>query len=176
MTKILTKTRPDPEAEGRQQDLERFTAFRREHDLPFDRKFVPGWWENLADLEHKYASAEDKAEAARAASIPRRKATNAPRYVSHKELDRALETIGRAMRQFLNPYFKRIDELEARPSMQHRGVWRADTQYQQGDVVSHGGSGWVCKTACQSQKPGEAPRHWRLFVKRGRDGKGGGAK
>ena len=63
MTKALVKIKPDPEAEGRQQDLERFTAFRLEHDLPFDRKHVPAWWDNLPDLENRYWRNEQKAEA-----------------------------------------------------------------------------------------------------------------
>jgi len=169
MTKALVKLKRDPEAEGRQQDLERFTAFRLEHDLPFERRHVPGWWENLPDLENKYARNETKAEAAKAALPPARPRA-APTYVTRKELDQTLEAIGVAMRHFVDPYIKRIEELEARPSMQHRGVWRGDVQYSAGDVVSHGGSGWVAKAVNKAAKPGDT-RLWTLFVKKGRDAK-----
>jgi integrin beta 3 len=56
------------------------------------------------------------------------------------------------------------------PAILYRGVWR-EGEYEQGDVVTWGGSAWHCneKTA---EKPGQSP-HWRLMVKEGRAGKDG---
>lgn len=161
------KTKPDPEAEGRQQDLERFTAFRMENDLPFDRKHLPAWWENLPDLENRYWRSEQK-EAAVKAAIPPARPRKAPVYVTLRAYAKDMEAVGRVLKQVIDPMKARLDALEAKPSMQHRGVWRADTQYQQGDVVSHGGSGWISKALNKAQKPGET-RLWTLFVKKGRD-------
>jgi hypothetical protein len=49
------------------------------------------------------------------------------------------------------------------------GVWRPETQYEKGDVVSWGGSMWIAQQDT-SDKPETAA--WRLSVKKGRDAKG----
>jgi hypothetical protein len=53
----------------------------------------------------------------------------------------------------------------------HKGVWIEGARYDEGDMVSRAGSGWVCKDAGTSDRPGDGGRGWQLFVKRGRDGK-----
>jgi hypothetical protein len=45
----------------RDEDVAAFKAFRRAHNLPFDERFVPASFENLADLEHRYWKAEEAA-------------------------------------------------------------------------------------------------------------------
>ena len=51
------------------------------------------------------------------------------------------------------------------------GVWR-EGLYQCGDAVSHGGSLWIAQQDTET-KPDTPECHWRLAVKRGRDGKDG---
>lgn len=54
----------------------------------------------------------------------------------------------------------------------HQGVWSEGVEYLRGQVVTHGGSQWLClKTG--TDKPGDGSESWRLVVKRGRDGKNG---
>jgi integrin beta 3 len=49
------------------------------------------------------------------------------------------------------------------------GVW-VERTYDAGDAVSHGGSLWVAQQDTDT-KPDTAGSHWRLAVKRGRDGR-----
>jgi len=51
------------------------------------------------------------------------------------------------------------------------GVWR-EGGYQRGDTVSHGGSMWIAQQDTDT-RPDTADCHWRLSIKRGRDGKDG---
>jgi hypothetical protein len=64
----------------------------------------------------------------------------------------------------------RLETLEKRPTLKYLGTYDPDTQYQQGDFVTHSGSLWHCKSACQGQKPPNT-NWWQLAVKHGRDGK-----
>jgi hypothetical protein len=57
------------------------------------------------------------------------------------------------------------------PWLLDRGVWQKEAAYEQGDVVSWGGSSWIAQRA-DPGKPNEGDG-WRLAVKRGRDGKDG---
>lgn len=57
------------------------------------------------------------------------------------------------------------------PVVIDRGVYKAETEYAQGDGVTFGGSFWIAQRET-SAKP-EASDDWRLAVKRGRDGKDG---
>lgn len=50
-----------------------------------------------------------------------------------------------------------------------RGVYMAGKAYEQADMVTWGGSTWICQETTTA-KPGES-KSWRLCVKRGRDGK-----
>lgn len=58
------------------------------------------------------------------------------------------------------------------PVMLYRGVFAEGETYQQGDTVTWAGSIWHCDEATTA-KPGETSKHWRLAVKRGRDGAAG---
>jgi hypothetical protein len=57
------------------------------------------------------------------------------------------------------------------------GVFKDGQAYEPGDVVSWGGSMYVCQTATTTGKPGAfaTAAAWRLIVKCGRDGKDGAA-
>lgn len=54
------------------------------------------------------------------------------------------------------------------PTMIYRDVFKDGTEYQQGDVVTWGGSLWHCNKATTA-KPGT--EDWTLAAKKGRDGK-----
>ncbi|MFS1564124.1 MAG: phage gp6-like head-tail connector protein [Candidatus Arsenophonus phytopathogenicus] len=57
------------------------------------------------------------------------------------------------------------------PAMIYCGVYRVGSTYQNGDIVTWGGSLWHCDEATKD-KPGEhSSKGWTLIVKRGRDGR-----
>lgn len=58
------------------------------------------------------------------------------------------------------------------PAVIDRGVFKADREesYQPGDGVTWGGSYWIAQEETKA-KPDSPDSHWRLAVKRGRDGK-----
>lgn len=58
------------------------------------------------------------------------------------------------------------------PVVIDRGVWKAETEYARGDVVTWGGSLWIAQEPTKA-KP-DSGEGWRLSVKRGRDGKDAG--
>lgn len=58
------------------------------------------------------------------------------------------------------------------PLLLDRGVFKDGSEYEQGDVVTWGGSMWIAQTDTKA-KPGEDTADWRLSVKKGRDGKAG---
>ncbi len=71
------------------------------------------------------------------------------------------------------PVLARLDELEKQQTEQHmayRGVYSNLIDYRKGDLVTHGGSVWFCRSATDT-KPGDDPESWVLMVKKGRDGK-----
>lgn len=63
----------------------------------------------------------------------------------------------------------RCAALEARPVTKDAGVWRPDVLYENGDIVSHGGSAWYCRSGHCSTGTAPSHDHFRLFVKAGRD-------
>ena len=66
---------------------------------------------------------------------------------------------------------KRIEALEARPSVHDAGVWTQSQTYPKGAAVTFGGSLWISQIDGNISKPSK-DRAWRLAVKKGRDGKG----
>jgi hypothetical protein len=151
----------DADAIGRQQDLERFTAHRRENDLPFDRKFLPPWWESPQHLEKLYWQNEDAA-AALPPPAPRRKPNGSGTYVTETSLARTLEAIGAAVGEELGKRDRRIDELQ-RTALKDAGVYRDGRHYRCGDVCTDRGLMWVCRSD-NSSRPGEGA-NWRLMHK-----------
>jgi hypothetical protein len=77
------------------------------------------------------------------------------------------EIVVEAIRAATHPLWERVKELEARPVVKDAGVWEPGREYRPGDIVSHAGSGWICRTLHTSA--GTSPDHasFRLFVKRG---------
>ena len=65
---------------------------------------------------------------------------------------------------------QRISALEARPSIQDKGVWQCGAFYEPGDIVSRGGSAWIRRgQSCGRRRRFLSHEHFRLLVKRGRD-------
>jgi hypothetical protein len=64
----------------------------------------------------------------------------------------------------------RVADLEARGSIEYRGIWAADTKYKSGNAVTHDGSMWIATADTQGVRPGDTA-FWKLAVKRGRDGR-----
>jgi hypothetical protein len=64
----------------------------------------------------------------------------------------------------------RVDALEARPSMQYRGVWSAATLYVPGTVVTDHGCMWHANAPNRNHRPGQSET-WTLCCKAGRNGK-----
>jgi hypothetical protein len=58
------------------------------------------------------------------------------------------------------------------PFLRYEGVFIDGKSYDVGDVVTWAGSTWNCQEPTTT-KPGEGSSHWKLMVKRGRDGKDG---
>jgi hypothetical protein len=84
------------------------------------------------------------------------------------ELEKVLEAMLRTQGiiAWLND---RIEALEQRPTVQYKGVYTDEAAYVPGHMVTHNGSVWHCKSACQGQRP--PGNCWTLAVKHGRDGK-----
>jgi hypothetical protein len=54
----------------------------------------------------------------------------------------------------------------------YRGPWKHDDEFHLDDMVSCGGSGWVCMVEGAKDKPGDS-KQWQLFVRKGSHGKDG---
>jgi hypothetical protein len=77
-----------------------------------------------------------------------------------------LDSMAHAIGEVLPKY---VDQrLVKRRVMRDGGVWQPDREYQPGEVVTCGGSGWFCKEATR-ERPGSDPSAWRLAIKKGRD-------
>jgi hypothetical protein len=64
---------------------------------------------------------------------------------------------------------QRLAVLEQRPIVKDAGVWTHGQTYTPGDIVSHGGSGWICRGAHYSTGSEPDHAHFRLLVKHGKD-------
>lgn len=78
------------------------------------------------------------------------------------------ERIEASIAKAIEPLARRIDELEARPSLKYCGVWDENTQFNEGDFVTDHGALWHCKASTRA-RPGTSG-DWQLAVKRGRAG------
>jgi integrin beta 3 len=56
------------------------------------------------------------------------------------------------------------------PAIIHRGIYKKDAKYEDGDLVTWGGSMWLAKSETEGKQPG-THASWQLVVKHGRDGK-----
>lgn len=77
---------------------------------------------------------------------------------------------------------KVVERTLAIPALIDRGIFKGETRYEAGDVVTWDGSMWVCRGVALDVRPGipsgqplheESLAAWRLAVKRGRDGRDG---
>jgi hypothetical protein len=59
--------------------------------------------------------------------------------------------------------------LKELPALRYCGVWKADADYVRGNFVTFNGGLWHCNDPCKDCAPGQAPAHWTLAVKSGRD-------
>jgi len=66
----------------------------------------------------------------------------------------------------------KVKETFSLPVLLDKGVYSPDNEYEQGDVVSFGGSMWIAQQDTKD-KPGTDTKAWRLSVKHGRDGRDG---
>ena len=95
--------------------------------------------------------------------------------IAPAEEPRLYERIGVALRreldkrdELLTALLYRIEQLEKRD---WNGVWTEGKSYGKGAIISHDGSAWTATKDYPQGKPGTPNSGWKLFVKRGRDGK-----
>lgn len=85
--------------------------------------------------------------------------------------DLAMEYDGQRMVKFVFARGDQRKEFNLRvPAIIHRGIYKKDAQYEEGDCVTWGGSMWLAKGTTLDQQPG-TNGSWQLVVKRGNDGK-----
>lgn len=65
----------------------------------------------------------------------------------------------------------RVAELESKPSVEYRGVWRSNEEYRRGNLVTHDGSMWHAEIVSNGLIPGDGTAAWKLCVKKGKDGR-----
>lgn len=63
-----------------------------------------------------------------------------------------------------------VERRFSMPVMLYREIYRPETQYSQGDVVTWDGSAWHCQADSPKGAPGKSPE-WKLMVKSGQRGK-----
>jgi hypothetical protein len=115
-----------------------------------------------AELEqlHKRYAAEDRA---------RQDAPNGELHLAKRvaSLECCIDALFKKHGGILDNLIGRIETLEQRPTVQYKGVYTDEAAYVPGHMVTHNGSVWHCKSACQGQKP--PGNCWTLAVKRGKD-------
>jgi hypothetical protein len=89
-------------------------------------------------------------------------------------LARKLHGLCEAMGSFVGEKYadwdKRLAALEARDWV---GTWEQGKAYARGAVISHDGIAWTSTRPYPEGKPGTPNSGWKLFVKKGLDGKDG---
>jgi hypothetical protein len=131
----------------------------------------------LDEEEHHRAELEAarvKAEAAaRTAPPPRIVKATPRRHKAATEKEALADLLGKVIaherklhgEQIAN-LERRIQQLEARPTLAPRGVWKPKASYSEGDCVTDKGALWTCVSAVTGARPG-ASHCWRLSVKSG---------
>jgi hypothetical protein len=120
------------------------------------------------------AAEEREREAAKPSSpfVPPRKppVVGKPAGISRKEFEAMLVQIIAGIRreiitEFLPPILRRLAELEARPQLAYRGVWRHAENYPAGSLTTHASALWYAERATD-QKPGDSgDSGWKLILK-----------
>lgn len=70
----------------------------------------------------------------------------------------------------------RSNGVEIRKRLEYpldRGYWREGMLCEKADIVTHGGSAWIALRETKAKPCLEAKEDWRLFARKGRDGKDG---
>lgn len=91
---------------------------------------------------------------------------NATKTVTHKFLTGLLGSVVAEVAKQIAQQQKRIDALEAKPSIKFCGTFAPGTTYSPGDACVHKSALWICKAAT-SGAPGTDFIGWQLAVKRG---------
>jgi hypothetical protein len=90
-----------------------------------------------------------------------------------REKRKKIEDENLTSQAWFNEIFRRLQELEKRPAVSYEGVYDPERQYEKGHLLTHDGSIFACLLPSKGITPGSAPAHFKLAVKRGRDGKDG---
>ena len=81
--------------------------------------------------------------------------------------DRVFQAVDAHIARRMQPLHDRIKELEGRPQIEYKGVWRCGEVYPVASLVTHAGSMWFA-TNQTNAKPGSGPGcGWSLSVKSG---------
>ena len=67
----------------------------------------------------------------------------------------------------------RIKLLETQPQLEYKGVYEPGATYLKNALVTHEGSLWIARSNTGSAPGNPGGSHWKMCVKRGRDGKDG---
>lgn len=90
-----------------------------------------------------------------------------------RDIDNLRAGMARAMELFttdavaaVNQLAARIVQLEQRPAVAWRGIWREGTAYQEASLVTHAGALWIAERSTDV-RPGTTDSNWRMIVKSG---------
>jgi len=123
---------------------------------------------------HSGALKKAAAPAARSSNLTEQEivelAKGMARYLRDSFAPELMERIETMMRTRQARLEERVRELEAAPFLRDAGIWSPRPDYNLGEVCQHDGSTWICQRWHRNETPGKSDS-WRLWVKRGRDGR-----
>lgn len=79
-----------------------------------------------------------------------------------------VQLVGRTFQFTFASGDRRIERSIKVPFPVDQGVYKSGAEYEEGDVVTYGGSLWIAKADTVDSPPSD---NWRLAVRRGKDGK-----
>jgi hypothetical protein len=85
--------------------------------------------------------------------------------MKRSEMQTLVKSLAPAILEILKPLEAKIAALEAKPSVEYRGVHQTGTTYAEGNLITRSGSLWLALRET-TQTPGQSG-DWRLVVKRG---------
>jgi hypothetical protein len=83
------------------------------------------------------------------------------------DTDVIADGIAQVLNKVLPPLKARLAALEARPTVKYFGIHQPELVYEEGSLVTKGGSLWIA-TRSTAARPGGDDSGWRLVVKEGR--------
>lgn len=102
--------------------------------------------------------------------------------MKRSELEGLCKSVARVTHEYVQAQLKplkslvaaleeRVQALESRPELEHKGPWRQGRAYGTGNLVQHSGACWLALDATTAKPggPDEASRAWRLIAKSGQD-------